>query len=187
MPGLGSKPDGSVAKRAICHGSQARAFGVQAARGRLSSGHFRHRWTSLTQTHFETAGLNMSEPNLPLTGKRILVADDERVSRMIVAAGLRGLGARVVAVSSGSAALRQMLSQPFHAVLVDHDMPGMSGADLCRQLRSLPGLSDTPAILMSARDIQALDPCLGRDRRLAAVLCKPVDFDCVARLLTSVS
>lgn len=82
--------------------------------------------------------------------RRVLVVDDSRASRQIVARLLArsqfALGAD--AVDGGEAALDVLKKQPYDAVLLDYDMPGMDGLETaCLMREAMPGL---PVIMMSA-------------------------------------
>jgi CheY-like chemotaxis protein len=75
------------------------------------------------------------------TQPRLLMVDDDALSRELFSLLLRQKGYAVEAVSSGEAALQHLQAQ--HAlpevVLTDMQMPGIAGADLAQQLRSLYG------------------------------------------------
>jgi DNA-binding response OmpR family regulator len=81
----------------------------------------------------------------------ILVADDDMDIRDLVAFKLEQAGYEVTAVDNGLAALtaaRQVLPD---LVVLDVMMPGMSGIDVCRELRGDRSTSDLPIILLTAR------------------------------------
>lgn len=71
---------------------------------------------------------------------KILIAEDDTVSRRVLEAFARKRGYEVVAASDGQAALRLLSGEaaPRLAVL-DWMMPGMEGTEVCRRLRELPG------------------------------------------------
>jgi DNA-binding response OmpR family regulator len=82
---------------------------------------------------------------------RILVADDDVDIRELVEFKLSTLGHDVVAVSDGAAAVDACQEQRPDLAVLDVMMPGMSGLDAVRAIRSDPGLSDLPVILLTAR------------------------------------
>jgi len=57
-------------------------------------------------------------------------------------------------------------------VITDHQMPGGSGIDLCKSLKSTPSTSDIPAILLTAYDFSIVKESLG-DCNVRAVMAKP--------------
>jgi DNA-binding response OmpR family regulator len=82
---------------------------------------------------------------------RILVADDDVDIRELVEFKLSTLGHDVVAVSDGAAAVDACQEERPDLAVLDVMMPGMSGLDAVRAIRSDPGLSDLPVILLTAR------------------------------------
>src|SRR5689334_4952148 len=81
----------------------------------------------------------------------ILVADDDMDIRDLVAFKLEQAGYEVVAVDNGLAALTAATEHPPDLVVLDVMMPGMSGIDVCRQLRQEQGTKALPIILLTAR------------------------------------
>ena len=70
------------------------------------------------------------------SGTRILVVDDEPTARILFHAALSRFGFDVSVAESGEDGLRQFNACPFDLVLLDIDMPGMSGIDVCKVLRA---------------------------------------------------
>ncbi len=80
--------------------------------------------------------------------RRILIVDDDRAMREMLASLFKERGVWVEDASSADAALAQAAEQEFDVVLSDVRMPGLSGVELVGQLRRLrPG---TPVVLMTA-------------------------------------
>jgi len=65
---------------------------------------------------------------------RVLVADDERMLADTVAEGLRRLSMAVDVVYDGDAALERLGVNRYDVVVLDRDMPGSSGDEVCRQI-----------------------------------------------------
>jgi PAS domain S-box-containing protein len=72
-----------------------------------------------------------------LSGLRVLVVDDERDTRELVAAILATVGAEVISVSSATEALDQMEQQRFDLLISDIGMPDMNGYELIGRVRQL--------------------------------------------------
>jgi CheY-like chemotaxis protein len=87
-----------------------------------------------------------------LSGLRILVVDDERDTRELVAAVLTTCGAEVVSVGSATKALDQMERQRFDLLISDIGMPEMNGYDLIGRIRQLGEEHGgrTPAVALTA-------------------------------------
>jgi CheY-like chemotaxis protein len=66
---------------------------------------------------------------------RILVVDDNALLRTLLAQSLEHAGYETVAAESGEAALEAVRLSPPDLCVVDHVMPGMSGAELIRTMR----------------------------------------------------
>ncbi|MFK4227251.1 response regulator transcription factor [Streptomyces sp. NPDC019890] len=82
---------------------------------------------------------------------RVLIADDDVDIRDLVAFKLTQSGHEVIAVEDGMAALKAARSEPVDVALLDIRMPGMSGLDVCRELRAAPETESLPVILITAR------------------------------------
>ena len=82
---------------------------------------------------------------------RVLVVDDARDVRNLVAAHLKRGGHRVVVAADGPGALEAALEDEFDLAIVDIMMPGMNGYELTEQLRALPRTQDMPIIVLTAR------------------------------------
>src|SRR5947209_16310345 len=80
---------------------------------------------------------------------RILLADDDRLFRRIIREQLSQRGFDVVAVSTGADALRTIGDSEYDVVLLDVQMPGLSGLDTLRQLRRI---EDAPEVIMLTGD-----------------------------------
>lgn len=86
----------------------------------------------------------------------VLVADDEPVSRAVVAAMLRKAGYHVQLAGDGEEAwlaLQQPDAPP--VAILDWMMPGLDGPEICRRLRSVETPTPTYVILLTARDAAA--------------------------------
>ncbi|MBN2079744.1 MAG: response regulator [Spirochaetes bacterium] len=82
---------------------------------------------------------------------RILVVDDDVVNLEVVKRFLHGASYRVVTAPGGAEALACLESGIFDLVLLDVMMPGMSGHELCRELRKRFSLHELPVIMLTAR------------------------------------
>jgi two-component system phosphate regulon response regulator PhoB len=81
----------------------------------------------------------------------ILIADDDPDIRDLVAFKLEQAGFAVAAVEDGLAALSAARDAPPDLIVLDVMMPGMSGIDVCRELRAHAATAKLPVILLTAR------------------------------------
>src|SRR5713226_5758882 len=83
---------------------------------------------------------------------RILRVEDHPESRRTLQRLIERRGHEVVAVGSAEEAEIELTKQPFPFLILDWMLPGKSGVDLCRQLRSGPNGEDFFILLVTARD-----------------------------------
>lgn len=81
---------------------------------------------------------------------RILLAEDNRVNRLLLARHVELLGHQIEMVEDGLAALARVQQSAFDLLLMDIDMPGMDGIELLEKLRAHPELRELPVIVTSA-------------------------------------
>jgi signal transduction histidine kinase/DNA-binding NarL/FixJ family response regulator len=94
-------------------------------------------------------------PPLVLPRTRVLLAEDVAANRKVVARMLRRSGHLVDAVGGAEAAIEAVKVHPYDIVLMDVHMPGMSGIDGARHIRTLPAPAGTvPIIALTAALIE---------------------------------
>jgi diguanylate cyclase (GGDEF)-like protein len=81
----------------------------------------------------------------------ILVVDDESTVREVLAVLLTPLGS-VELVESGEEALKKLESSLPDLILLDVNMPGMDGYEVCRRLKGNPVTASVPVIFLTALD-----------------------------------
>lgn len=89
---------------------------------------------------------------VPLTGRKVLVVEDEPDVRSFVAILFRQCGATVVDVDSAAAAIEALeTSSDFHVIVSDIAMPKQDGKEMIRRIRQMPTYaSGLPAIALTA-------------------------------------
>jgi two-component system, chemotaxis family, chemotaxis protein CheY len=106
--------------------------------------------------------------------KSILVVDDTRSMRKMVAAVLEGAGYKVEEAGDGVEALELARQQVFDLVVTDQNMPRMDGVSLIRELRSLAAY-DPVALLVLSTEINPELKQKGREAGASAWMAKPFD------------
>jgi serine phosphatase RsbU (regulator of sigma subunit) len=84
-------------------------------------------------------------------GARILVADDDALSRRLLVRALSNAGFRCAEASDGTEALKAAHEDPPSLLLLDFDMPGLNGAEVLKQLRSASNsaIAQLPTIMLT--------------------------------------
>jgi class 3 adenylate cyclase len=82
----------------------------------------------------------------------LLVVDDNRVNRLLVARTLELFGHRVAFAENGRQALEALRGRPADLVLLDIEMPEMDGYQTLDAIQADPKLRDIPVVMMSSLD-----------------------------------
>ena len=108
---------------------------------------------------------------------RALVADDDRVTAVILKAALERLGLEVLVAHDGSDAWEILQRDPGIALTVlDWMMPGADGPEICRRIRRDEGRAHMYVILLTSRDASA-DLVAGLDAGADDYLIKPFESE----------
>jgi adenylate cyclase len=92
---------------------------------------------------------------------RLLVVDDNKVNRILLARGLEGQGHRVETAENGKQALEKLRSNTFDLVLLDIEMPEMNGYQVLETCLQDSELRDIPIIMTSSLDeIESVVKCV---------------------------
>lgn len=102
----------------------------------------------------------------------ILVVDDDQPILLLMRSLLREFGFEAVTAENGAQALAAARSHRPALVLVDKNMPGMTGADTIKSLRAEPGFEHLPILILSGEPVSRAE--LTSLRADGAVL-KPFD------------
>ncbi len=111
---------------------------------------------------------------------RVLVTEDDEVLAAAVASGLRREGMAVDVALDGAAALERLAVSRYDVVVLDRDLPGVPGDDVCRSIAA-GGSQSRVLMLTAARSVQ--ERVEGLDLGADDYLPKPFDFaELVARV-----
>jgi signal transduction histidine kinase/CheY-like chemotaxis protein len=94
---------------------------------------------------------------------RILAVDDNAVNLLVLDQLLAAFGAQIAKAASGAEALDLLSAQPFDLVLMDIQMPGMTGIEALQRLRGTPGPNQAVPVVALTADVTSG----GRDRYIA--------------------
>jgi two-component system, OmpR family, alkaline phosphatase synthesis response regulator PhoP len=107
-----------------------------------------------------------------MTGKKVLIADDEIHIIHVVAIKLRNNGYEVIAVNNGAEAYELACSEHPDIVVTDYQMPFVTGLELIEKLRKNEETKHLPAILLTARSF-AITPEVQESLGVEECLSKP--------------
>jgi len=110
-----------------------------------------------------------------MSERRLLVVDDNAATRYSIRRRLEAHGYTVLEAGTGTDGLAMIDSQLFDALILDINLPDMSGFDIVRRLRSDPRTEVLPVIHVSAASIETRDIINGLDSGADAYLVHPVD------------
>jgi PAS domain S-box-containing protein len=168
----------------ICRELASRLGGEVGVESRFGAGSTFHVILPLPQAELALPrddGTDPSNDTAALTGARVLMVEDNAVNMMIAVALLEQWGVQVTQAGDGRAAVEAVdrahaAGAPFAAVLMDVQMPVMSGHEAAREMRlrhdaaRLPIVAITAAALVSEREAALA-------AGMNAFLTKPIDAD----------
>jgi len=115
----------------------------------------------------------------PLQGARVLVVDDNDTCRKVLVQQCSAWGLNVSAVASGKEALALLrtkahLRDYFDVVLLDQNMPGMTGMQLAAKIKEDPSLNHDILLIMLTGISNAPSKIIARNSGIKRILAKPV-------------
>ena len=126
---------------------------------------------------------------IDVTGARVLIIDDNAVNRSILSEQMASWSFDSCAAASGPEGLKVLAAAaaygvPVDCVVLDYQMPEMTGAEVARIIRDTEGLARTPIIMLTSVD-QTLSNASYRDLGIAAHLIKPARSSVLLEALVS--
>lgn len=98
-----------------------------------------------------------------MSGKTILVTEDDDSVRELVRDQLKAVGHDIIVARNGQEAVTRLGNFLIHAVVLDLNLPGMDGFDVLKAIGAMPTVAGVPVLVLSARHAE-------RDVRRALVL-----------------
>lgn len=105
---------------------------------------------------------------------RVLVVDDMEAHRYIVSSWLRRAGYEVLEAATGAEALDRV-APDLHAVVLDVNLPDMSGFDVCKKIKQAAFTGAVPVVHLSSTAVDPSSRARGLDSGADAYLVEPVD------------
>ena len=115
-------------------------------------------------------------------GSHVLVVDDDDVLRTLFVEALELEGFTITSAPDGQTALDVLAHEPIDAVLLDNEMPGLSGHEVLRRIRANTQTRTLPVILVTGRG-EIADRVQGLEAGASDYVVKPVNLsELLARL-----
>ncbi|MCC6588945.1 MAG: response regulator [Bryobacterales bacterium] len=113
----------------------------------------------------------------PMEPLRLLLAEDDPVSRRVAVRLIRRMGHQLDTVANGRQALESVTAQPYDLVFMDCEMPVMDGFAAARAIRQLPGSAgQTPIVALTANALTGdRQRCL--DAGMSDYISKPFTYE----------
>ncbi len=96
------------------------------------------------------AGYSMPSKRVPC----VLLVDDDEDTQAMIAEMLSAIDIHVELASDAEEALDRMVLEAFDLVILDWNLPGMSGLELCKELRRHPRFAPIPILFLTAKSGQ---------------------------------
>ncbi|RLU03821.1 MAG: hybrid sensor histidine kinase/response regulator [Ketobacter sp.] len=114
-----------------------------------------------------------------LNGLHLLVVDDNASCRLVLQQQATSWGMKVSTAINGRQALAMLHNQatihePFDVVILDHEMPGMTGMELAARIKEDPLINNDPLVLMLTGLGMAPSATAARNAGIRRVISKPV-------------
>lgn len=122
----------------------------------------------------EKAQTEMVRPNMVINRARVLVVEDEIEIRDLITLHLQREGYFVDALASGEEAVTQLSKQKYDLVLLDWMLPGVSGLEITRIIRTKSNQKNVPVLMVTAR-VEPGDIILGLEAGADDYVTKPFD------------
>ncbi len=116
---------------------------------------------------------------------KIMIVDDCQTTRKLLGHYLKTRGYSVVFAENGLDALEKLGADTVNLVLTDLNMPYMDGMELIKTLRSDPGLSDIPILMVTTENDES-ERCSALDNGADGYIVKPVSGDAIAQNIKSI-
>ncbi|MFP9115615.1 hybrid sensor histidine kinase/response regulator [Flavobacterium sp. RHBU_3] len=125
--------------------------------------------------------------SIDISGKRIIVVDDDLMQLRLMKELLQNNGVIVTTEANAANVIALLETEPADVVLTDIQMPGMDGFDLVEKIRSHsnPNIASLPVMALSGR--RDLEPVQYTEKGFTGTCHKPINFDALKALIAGVA
>ncbi len=117
-----------------------------------------------------------------LTGKRILVVDDNRINQIVTKKILENNGMIAVIAENGDTAIAKLQIEIFDLVLMDINMPGKDGIETTQEIRKFDQI--TPIVALTAIEVEEMRTRI-ETSGMNDIIVKPYDTDKFLKIILS--
>ena len=117
-----------------------------------------------------------------LTGKRILVVDDNRINQIVTKKILENNGMIAVIAENGDTAIAKLQTEIFDLVLMDINMPGKDGIETTQEIRKFDQI--TPIVALTAIEVEEMRTRI-ETSGMNDIIVKPYDTDKFLKIILS--
>jgi CheY-like chemotaxis protein len=118
---------------------------------------------------------------------RVLVAEDNEMNRHVFRGMLKKLGVSAIIAESGPVALGKLMQDKFDLIMLDIQMPGMSGFDVISQYNQETDISKRVPIVVVTGDATADVKAQCNQLGVSRFLTKPVELDELRRVVSELA
>ncbi len=115
--------------------------------------------------------------------RKVLVVDDESVTRRVVTFALKSINVEVIDAEDGTQALELAQEHDLQLAIVDINLPDIDGFTVLHKLKQMPHLQDVPIIIFTARNHMG-DEDTARQMGASGFLYKPFSTQELRDLVT---
>jgi CheY-like chemotaxis protein len=138
----------------------------------------------LTALQWEEPRLMVSSQGPPVLRRRVLVVDDESAIREVLTIFLEQYEFAVHTVPDGASALALLQTEPVDVILVDLQMPGISGLEMAVEVHKID--PSIPMALITGTPM-AIQPAPLRQAGISRVFAKPFDLEALGAWLQALA
>lgn len=121
------------------------------------------------------ANQSIAPPSHNLSGMNVLIADDSVPQSLLLQQYLQGCGATITLAHDGPSAEAALINGRFDVALIDYEMPGRNGLEICQTLRDHQKPQDNPTriVILTAHQLPQFQQ-LALDSGANQVMIKPI-------------
>lgn len=116
----------------------------------------------------------------------VLIVEDTISEMELMSYYLRECGYVVISAGTGKEAINKAIAQRPDVILTDVVMPGMSGFELCRNLKKHPATENVPIVICTSKNLE-IDRLWGMKQGADAYITKPFTREQLIRVVKSVA